>query len=102
MPKFNAHVLVLSASRYSLTDKETGELISGCKFTYIQDFKSTIKQNSNGVDVITSKLPYEGYGQFKELPGWYDIGFEISATSKGVATLTPVSFAFVAPYEIKK
>ena len=55
--KLTSDITVLSARRYSMTDDKSGELVQGCKISYVEDWAGQNKQNSSGVSVLSANLP---------------------------------------------
>jgi len=69
-------VLVLKATCYSFTDEKTGELKQGASVTFCKDLSGgKTKDNEIGIDVVTSRMPYECFIEVPEAPAFYNMEF---------------------------
>ena len=93
----NSINLVLRVSRYRLTDKETGEIIEGCKVTYCDGLEGSNLQNSRGIDIVTSNMPYAVFDAVVEVPAYYSIDFAMRPNGKGQPMLVPVRLDYSGP-----
>ena len=89
--KLTSDITVLSARRYSMTDEKSGELVQGCKISYVEDWAGQNKQNSSGVSVLSANLPYDAFSQFAKLPAIFSADFEITEGARGRAVLRLVA-----------
>jgi hypothetical protein len=94
MAKIKMRVLVLRASRYSMTDEKTGELVEGTKINYVQDLDGETRQNTKGVDVAQAIIPYAQYEELGEIPAWFQGEFDMATNAKGAAMLKPVALKY--------
>lgn len=76
-------VLVLRVSRYKFTDEKTGELVEGAKVTYCNDLDGVTKDNSLGLDIVTSTIPYSDFSAFVSVPAYYSVDFDFRSNGKG-------------------
>lgn len=58
-------VKVLFISRYDFKNDSTGEVIKGCKVTFIDD-RSVDEEDQYGKKVITVNVPYEDYSELRK------------------------------------
>lgn len=96
--KMTSEICVLCARRYSMTDKETGELVRGVKVSYVEDWQGNVAQNQCGVEILSATMPYEMWDKFQRLPAIYSAEFAMYAGAKGKAMLRAVSMDYVQPF----
>lgn len=103
MNKVNLQAIVLSVRRYSFTDDKTGELLQGCKVTYLDGLEEKeIKQNQKGLNIITATFPYTDFEKFNSLPAYYNISFELSVNGKGQPFLRAKEAEFIEGFKAVK
>lgn len=96
--KMTSQICVLRASRYSMTDKETGELVTGIKVTYVEDWVGQCRQNASGVEVLSATMPYDKWDAFLSLPAMYEADFELSAGARGKPMLRIKDMRYSQPF----
>lgn len=89
--KLSSDITVLSARRYSMTDDKTGELVQGCKISYVEDWNGQNKQNSSGVAILSANMPFDHFSQFAKLPAVYSADFELTEGARGRPVLRLVA-----------
>ncbi len=98
-----ATVLVLNSLEYSIT--ENGRTIDGVKVHYIQEGNPDTSPDKKGFDVFEGSLPFEEKANVRAVPGWYRMGFVMSAkkdkNGRSVNALKPASIRFVGNQELK-
>ena len=98
--KMTSQICVLRASRYNMTDKETGELVTGIKVTYVEDWVGQCKQNGSGVEVLSATMPYDDWDKFQSLPAMYEADFTLSAGARGKPMLRISDMRYVQPFSV--
>lgn len=78
---------VLYASRYSVTDSQSGALVRGTKVTYLDN--STVDTNvTKGRPALTLNCSWEMWDKLSKLPGEYDLEFSARPDSRGRPVLS--------------
>lgn len=91
----NSTIIILRASRYSFTDKATEKQMRGCKVTFVQGLDVEMTDDTRGVDVMTSTIPYEDFGAIAEAPAVYSADLRFKANSKGVPVVSIQSLEYI-------
>lgn len=77
-------VFVLAANRYSFVDENTGEVRKGTTVYYVGDLNPVSPSDSQkGVVPIKANFNYNAFDDFKDVPGYYNIDYTQTATSRG-------------------
>lgn len=86
-------------SRYQFPDEKTGEVLEGTKVTYCKDFEGVTKQNSIGLDIVTSTMPYGAFSAFPEVPAYYAADFDFRSNGKGqpVVSISRIEYSGPLP-----
>ena len=78
---------VLYASRYDFTNRETRELVQGCKVTYL-DNSNQDHPDRRGRPALTLACELEIFDKLPVLPAEYDLDFTMRPDSKGRPVLS--------------
>lgn len=97
----NSEVVVLTVSKYSFLDKETGELRNGVTVHYVSDLTAGNSGDKRGAEVTKANLPVEQMANVKEVPAFYVIGYDLGADSKGKAKLNYKDLLYSRPLVLK-
>lgn len=78
-------VFILSAKRYSFTDKDTGEVKEGITVFYIPNIKPATSTDgaTKGYVPVKASFSLNHFPDFSEVPGYYDIDYDMTADSQG-------------------
>ena len=78
-------VLILSAKKYSFTDKQTSELREGVIAYYVPALESCISDDglTKGHVPIKAGFNIAQFSNFNAVPGYYDIDYDLVADSQG-------------------
>jgi len=96
-----SNYIVLATSVYNFPNKETGEIVSGVKISYLDD-ECQNENGRTGFFPITINLPYEEKDNFKEIPAIYHLDFKQVANGKGMPILKLKKAEFVKKFEFPK
>lgn len=74
---------VIYVSRYSLTDRQSGQPVSGCKVQYLAN-DPVNTEDGRGRPALTVRVVDDGlWRKFTELPGFYDLEFAVKPDKTG-------------------
>jgi hypothetical protein len=92
--------LVLSVTRYNFTNTETGELIEGMKVSYVDCENPVVAQtNYRGIQRMELGSPdQKNFNTFSQVPGIYDLSYDIVPGAKGKAVVRYKSAKFIKDY----
>lgn len=97
-------VILLKAKSYDFTNKQTGQQVSGFRFTYIP-YQMSPEQGALGVPYVIEKtcnsLSLFSVLASSPVPGIFDVNFESSYNRQGNIVERPSGFKFVRPLDIK-
>jgi hypothetical protein len=91
----NSTIVILRASRYNFKDKEKDKEMRGTKVTFVQSLDVEMTDDTRGVDVMTSTIPYEDFGAITEAPAVYSADLRFKANSKGVPVVSIHSLEYI-------
>lgn len=97
-------VIVLSVSRYQMTNETTGEINEGTtvRFIYSDNMvPSTQDDNLKGYRPGKASLPYADYEKFPEAPALYNCDVTLKVGSDGAAKAHASNFEYIKPYGVK-
>lgn len=99
MPSFKQEVIVLSATRYSMVDKETGELFEGTSVRYALtgSLLPYAEEDFKGYKLAKTKVDITKFTDFSEVPGVYDADININISADGNAKASASNFVFKKP-----
>jgi len=90
--------IVLSVSQYSFEDEKAKKVVEGCSMHYI--LTANLAPHADGERPIKGRkpakatLPVDAYNTIGEVPGLYNLEFEIKPGSDGKLATTVVGFEF--------
>ena len=97
-------VVILKAKSYDFTNKQTGQQVSGFRFTYIP-FQMSPEQGSIGVPYVVEKscnnLSQYSLLASNPIPGVFDVNFDSAYNRQGNLVERASSFKFVRPLDLK-
>ena len=93
---YKTRVLLLSASPYSMTNEETGELVEGVSLRYLTDehLEPSVTDGVVGVMPAKTSVDSELIEKIEIAPAYYDVEFDIKVNARGQATLKAVGLEF--------
>lgn len=86
-------VIVTGIKSYSFK-REDGQVLEGVKVSYIGEVRAS-KQNENGYLPLQSSLSLESVKDFKEVPGLYDVKYDMVPGKGNKPTLAITGFNFI-------
>lgn len=92
-------VMVMSASRYKMVDKTTGELNEGVTVFYLGTEKLDPCQDGDlkGYRLGKTKLTYDEFSIFKAVPGIYTCDYDMKFKSDNTVQAVAKDFEYVGP-----
>ena len=100
------NAIVLSASQYKITDDKGNLENSGTTLRYIlSEDMAPAEDKARGVKghiPAKANIPYEDYHKLGDLPGLYELSMATKIDSKGLVSLVPSGFKFLAGVSIAK
>lgn len=90
-------VVVIGASEYKFSNRETGELIEGTKVHYLDPDGDTEK--GVGYFPTSANMPYGYLRELKEVPGIYNLDIGVSLSGKK-PVMKVLGFNLVAPLDL--
>lgn len=91
-------VIVTGIKSYSFK-KDDGQVLEGVKVSYIGEVRAS-KQNENGYLPLQSSLNLECVKDFKEIPGLYDVKYDMVPGKGNKPTFAISGFNFIKPVNI--
>ena len=91
-------VIVTGYKTYSFTN-DNGQVLEGVKVSYISSHKSK-GQNENGYLPMQSSLNLEALEDFKDIPGLYDVNYQMVPGKGNKPTVVIGGFTFVKPVDL--
>ena len=76
--KFTTRILLLSATRYSITDEQTKKTTEGVSLHYCAQSDEAPRDDSKGMNPVKNSVPLSEWGSLVAVPGWYDCDMRIS------------------------
>ena len=100
--KSKSHMILLSASAYSMMDEETKRLVEGLSlFLYTSDDLTPCENLdaqhlARGNKPMRVNLPYSHCADIKEVPGLYECDLAMNTNSQGQASLKVTGVTFIS------
>lgn len=86
-------VIVTGLKSYSFK-REDGQVLEGVKVSYLSEERAK-NQNENGYLPLQSSLNLESLKDFKEVPGLYDVKYDMVPGKGNKPTLAITGFSFI-------
>lgn len=92
-------VMVMSASRYHMVDRTTGEINEGTtvRFMFTTTLEPVVENDLKGYKFGKSSLPYEAFKEFKDVPAIYAADMNFSIASDGTIKVKADNFEYLRP-----
>lgn len=96
MPSIKQDVIVLSATRYKLVDKETGEINEGTSVRYMigDNLMPYAEDDFKGYKVAKARVGVTNFYDFVTVPGVYSADLNINISADGNAKVSASNFVF--------
>lgn len=88
-------VIVTGYKTYSFTN-DNGQVVEGVKVSYLSSQK-VIGQNKNGYLPMESTLNLKALGDFQEIPGVYEVNYQMIPGKGNKPTVEVGGFKFIKP-----
>lgn len=89
-------VVVVSVSRYSMVDKDTGVLneATNVRYAISSNLLPFADENLKGHRLVKARLDYKDFQDFPEAPAVYEADINFSVSSDGTAKAVASNFVF--------
>lgn len=92
--------LVLSADKWMMTDKDTGQVLQGVSVWFVNDYREDTVESFGYKPTKVSASP-EVLDQLKgKLPGLFEMSFGSRPGAQGKAALTLISLKHLSPVKL--
>ena len=96
MSGIKQNVVVLSATQYNVTNRETGEIVTGTSVRYaLTDNLTPCQEDSlKGYKLAKASLGFNDFGGFLEVPGVYECDLNFNVSADGTTKINASNFRF--------
>ena len=92
-------VMVMSANRYKMVDRDTGEVNEGTtvRFLVTNTLEPCQDGDAKGYRFGKANIPFAAFDTLKVVPGIYNADFNINIASDGTMKVKAENFEYVGP-----